>query len=103
MLSLRTAISSGLIALTIAGTTIATASQANAHDHDHDHFWPGLATGLVGGAIVGGALSQPRYYAPPDYYGPAYRPYVAVNTYPRCHTVWRQNAWGDQYRARVCS
>ncbi|MDW5312748.1 hypothetical protein [Rhizobium sp. PL01] len=101
MLSLRTAISSGLIALTIAGTTIATASQANAHDHDH--FWPGLATGFVGGAIVGGALSQPRYYAPPAYYAPVYRPYYVGGGYPRCHVAWRQNRWGDQYRVRVCS
>jgi len=22
--------------------------------------------------------------------------------YPRCHVVWRQNGWGDMYRARVC-
>lgn len=99
MFSLRTAITTGLVALTLAGTTLATTADANAHDR----FWPGLATGLVGGAIVGGALSQPRYYAPPAYYRLAYRPYVVVNTYPRCHTVWRQNAWGDQYRARVCS
>ncbi|WP_428425737.1 hypothetical protein [Pararhizobium sp.] len=100
MFSLRTAISTGLIALTIAGTTIATASEANAHDR----FWPGLATGLVGGAIVGGALSQPRYYAPPSYYAPAYRPYyVGGGYYPRCHIVWRQDRWGDQYRTRVCN
>lgn len=99
MLSLRTAISTGLIALTIAGATIATASEANAHDR----FWPGLATGIIGGAIIGGALNQPRYYAPPAYYGPAYRPYYVVGGYPRCHVVWRQNAWGDQYRVRVCS
>jgi hypothetical protein len=98
MFSLRTALSTGLIALTIAGTTIATASEANAHDR----FWPGLATGLVGGAILGGALSQPNYYAPPAYYGPAYRPYVIVRGYPRCHIVWRQDRWGDQYRTRVC-
>lgn len=104
MFSLRTALSTGLIALTIAGTTIATASEANAHDR----FWPGLATGVVGGAILGSALSQPRYYAPPTYYGPAYspygyRPYVVVGGYPRCHVVWRENGWGDQYRVRVCS
>ncbi|WP_414714103.1 hypothetical protein [Shinella sp.] len=45
---------------------------------------------------------QPRYYAPPIY-RPVYRPYVVVNDYPTCHVVWRHNAWGDQYRARVCS
>ncbi len=99
MFSLRTAISTGLIALTIAGTTIATASEASAHDR----FWPGLAAGLVGGAIVGGAFSQPRYYAPPAYYAPAYRPYYVGGYYPRCHVVWRQDRWGDQYRTRVCN
>lgn len=99
MFSLRTALSAGLIALTIAGTTIATASEANAHNR----FWPGLATGVVGGAILGSALSQPRYYAPPAYYGPVYNPYVVVGGYPSCHIVWRQNGWGDQYRVRVCS
>lgn len=100
MFSLRTAITTGLVALTLAGATFATTADANAHDR----FWPGLATGLVGGAIVGEALSQPRYYGPPPaYYRPAYHRYVVVNEYPRCHTIWRQNAWGDQYRARVCS
>ncbi|HEV7248789.1 MAG TPA: hypothetical protein VGN93_17565 [Shinella sp.] len=97
MFSLKTAIATGLIALTMAGTTLATTSQAEAHNR----FLPGLATGIIGGALVADAL-QPRYYAPPIY-RPVYRPYVVVNDYPTCHVVWRHNAWGDQYRARVCS
>jgi len=38
----------------------------------------GVASGLAAGAILGSALSQPRYYAPPPAYYPApapvYRP-----------------------------
>nr|WP_298094211.1 hypothetical protein [uncultured Shinella sp.] len=96
MFSLKTAITTSLIALTVAGTTLATTSQAEARNR----FLPGLAAGFIGGALVADAL-QPHYYAPPVY-RPVYRPYVVVNNYPVCHVVWRQNAWGDQYRARVC-
>jgi hypothetical protein len=97
MFSLKTVISTGLIALTVAGATVAATSQAEAHNR----FLPGLATGLIGGALVAEAF-QPHGYAPPVY-RPVYRPYVVIDNYPTCHVVWRQNAWGDQYRARVCS
>jgi hypothetical protein len=36
----------------------------------------GLGAGLVGGAIIGGAIaSSPYYYYPPPYYGPGPGPY----------------------------
>jgi len=97
MFSLKRTLTTGLIALTMTGAALATASQAEAHNR----FLPGLAAGLIGGALVADAF-QPHYYAPPIY-RPVYRPYMAFNNYPTCHVVWRQNAWGDQYRARVCS
>ena len=42
-------------------------------------FGWGLGAGLLGGAVVGGALAAPYYYGEPDYYppaayGPAYYP-----------------------------
>jgi hypothetical protein len=98
-------VTAGLVALTIAGTTIATSSQAEARNN----FGRGLAAG-IGGAIVGGALiagASHHYYGSPYYgdpaYGPAYGPPVVYHSaYPSCHIVWRQNSWGDMYRARVC-
>ncbi|MDP9733457.1 UNVERIFIED_ORG: hypothetical protein QE448_003532 [Rhizobium sp. SORGH_AS285] len=56
----------GLVALTIAGTTIATTSQAEARDN----FGRGLAAGIAG-TIIGGALIAGARH--PGYaYGPAY-------------------------------
>ncbi len=38
-------------------------------------FGWGLGAGLLGGAIIGGALAAPYYYGPgPYYYGPPYPP-----------------------------
>lgn len=99
----------GLVALTLAGTAFATASQAEAHNN----FGRGLAAGLAG-AVVGGALIAGATHAP-VYGGPAYavapygpppvvyaRPPVAAY-YPACHVVWRQDGWGEMYRTRVCN
>ena len=44
MFSLKTVITTSLIALTVAGTTLATTSQAEARNR----FLPGLAAGLSG-------------------------------------------------------
>jgi hypothetical protein len=70
---------------------------------------PGLAAGIVGGAIVGGALAGPGYYYGPGYYGPGYgyggRAYVADDYYGGC--VWQRQRFWDGYgwrvrRVRVC-
>ncbi len=100
-------VTAGLVALTIAGTTIATTTQAEARNN----FGRGLAAGIAG-TVVGGALlagASHNYYGPPAYgyapvYGPpAYGPPVAYETvYPRCHMEWHQDGWGNMYRARVC-
>lgn len=105
----RQFVTAGLVALTIAGTALVTASQAEAHNN----FGRGLATGIAG-AIVGGTLfagaSHAHNYGVPAYapvpYGPpsyAYSPGPDARYYPACHVVWRQDGWGDMYRARVCN
>ncbi|WP_024511072.1 hypothetical protein [Bradyrhizobium sp. ARR65] len=71
---------------------------------------PGLAAGLIGGAIIGGAIaSSPYYYGPDYYYGPGYYPYygpayvdapVGVPVGP-CH--WQRQRFWDGYAWRVRS
>lgn len=101
--SARTFITTGLVALTIAGTAVATASQAEAHNNFGRGLVAGIAGAVVGGALIAGAPHSPAYSAstygtPPIPYGPP-----PMDTYaPSCHTVWKQNAWGDMYRARIC-
>ncbi|WP_333898749.1 hypothetical protein [Agrobacterium pusense] len=102
----------GLVALTIAGTTIATTSQAEARNNFGRGLSAGIAGTIIGGALIAGARHPgyaygPAYYAPaygaPVYAAPAYGPPVVYEpVYPRCHVAWRQNAWGDMYRVRVC-
>ncbi|CUT13885.1 FIG00443052 hypothetical protein [Bradyrhizobium sp.] len=82
-----------------------------------------MAAGIIGGAIVGGALASPYYYGPgpgPGYaygpgYGPGYYPpryyapgpgYVADDYYGN-GCVWQKQRFWDGYawrvrRARVC-
>ncbi|MDR6189779.1 hypothetical protein QE372_002047 [Agrobacterium pusense] len=92
----------GLVALTIAGTTIATTSQAEARNNFGRGLAAGIAGTIIGGALIAGAR-HPGYAYGPAYYAPAYGPPVVYEpVYPRCHVAWRQNAWGDMYRVRVC-
>ena len=69
----------------------------------------GIATGLLGGAIIGGAIASSPYY-----YGPGYRPYgyyggpayVADDPYGG-GCVWQRQRFWDGYgwrfrRVRVC-
>ena len=66
-------------------------------------WWgPGLAAGVIGGAIVGGAIaSNPYpygYYAPGSYYGgPGY--YGDGGPYGPCY--WQQQRFWDGYAWRV--
>lgn len=57
-----------LCAAVTAGGIAASTTKAEA-GHRHGHYWGGPAAagaiGFAAGAIVGGALAQPRYYAPP--------------------------------------
>lgn len=97
-------VTAGLVALTIAGTTIATTSQAEARNNFGRGLAAGIAGTLVGGALLSAAHNRPVYgtpvYAEPTYYGPP--PVVYEPVYPRCHVAWRQDGFGDMYRVRVC-
>jgi hypothetical protein len=103
----RTFVTTGLVALTIAGTALATASQAEAHNNFGRGLAAGIAGTVIGGALIAGAFHAPVYGAPayaPFPYGPPvvrYAPPVAAY-YLSCHVVWRRDHWGDMYRTRVC-
>src|SRR5256885_2181846 len=109
-------------AATIAGTLAAGTTDASAQWRRGGWGWgPGLAAGIIGGAIIAGALSRPyygygygygygdAYYAPAyayapapvyDYYAPApvYYSYYAAPR-PYLYGCWR---WRFGARYRVC-
>jgi hypothetical protein len=71
---------------------------------------PGLAAGLIGGAIIGGAIaSSPYYYGPgyygPGYYDPGYYPYAASPAYGAGYggCYWQHQRFWDGYAWRVRS
>jgi hypothetical protein len=64
----------------------------------------GIAAGLIGGAIVGGAIaSSPYYYGPGYYYGsgpyPYYGPAYVGGPYGPCY--WQHQRFWDGYGWRV--
>lgn len=99
----RTIVSLGIVALTLASTALATTSGAEAHNNFGSGLAAGIAGTVIGGALIAGAERHPVYGAPP-YAAPVYLPNypTVVQTYASCQVVWKQNAWGDRYRARVC-
>ncbi|MFJ6325735.1 MULTISPECIES: hypothetical protein [unclassified Rhizobium] len=103
---LRTLTTAGLIALTLGSATAVTTTNAGASERGA--FFGGLAAGVVGGALVAGAVrpAYPAYYpaypAYPAYYaGPAYER-VYVRPYPSCYWAWRHDGWGRPYRVEIC-
>ncbi|MBW9116860.1 hypothetical protein JNB88_24850 [Rhizobium cauense] len=98
------ALTAGLIALTVAGAAVLTNSEAEARNNFARGLGAGLAGAAIGGALVAGLNASDR--APAYSYAPAYAPQPAYipNPYyqPVCRVVWRENAWGDMYRAQVC-
>ncbi len=77
----KTAAAIALCATVAVGGIAASTSEAEA-GHRHHHYWGGNAAaagafGFAAGAIVGGALAQPRYY-----YAPAPRPVVRAGLRP---------------------
>jgi hypothetical protein len=88
-------------AATIAGSLV-TAMPAAQAQHRHYHggggAGAGLAAGLIGGAIIGGAIaaSRPAYAAPAPVY---------VDEYPACRMVrerfWDGYGWRHR-RVEVC-
>jgi len=100
-------ITGALVLATVAGTLAVGVESASARDGRHGAFAAGAIAGVVGGAILGGALSQPRYgydngYEPQYYYQPE-----PVYVQPRCYYQNRRirNTYDYGYhieRVRVC-
>jgi hypothetical protein len=82
---------------TIAGSLVSVTPPAQAHDG----LGVGLAAGLLGGAIVGGAIASSR----PAYGGPVYVEEAPPPAPPPCY--WRHQRYWDGYAwvvrpVRVC-
>jgi hypothetical protein len=103
-----------LAALAAVATLAVSAIAAPAPAHAQRGVGVGIAAGLLGGAIIGGAIaSSPYYYGPgygPGYYGPGpyYGPAYVAGGYPPgppCY-LQRQRFWDGyswRYRSvRVC-
>jgi hypothetical protein len=94
-----TAMKKTLMALAAVATlAVSTATPAHAW---RGGWGPGIGLGLLGGAIVGGAIAN-SYYDPYGYYGPGYGYYgpgYAGGPYGPCY-VQRQRFW-DGYGWRV--
>src|SRR5262249_61359233 len=81
-----------LAVATVASSLTVTPAQAQ-------RGWgAGVAAGLIGGAIVGGAIAasrpHPYYYGPPPAYGPAY---VGAPAPRRPTCGWQNQRYRDGY------
>src|SRR2546423_13528824 len=63
-----------LMALAAVATLAVSALAVPAPAHAQRGVGVGIAAGLLGGAIIGGAIASSPYYYGPGYY-PGYRPY----------------------------
>jgi hypothetical protein len=95
-----------LLAL-VAVATLAVSMASPAYAWRGGWGWgPGIGLGILGGAIIGGAIasSNPYYYGPgygPGYYyGPGY-PAYAGGPYGTCY--WQRQRFWDGYAWRVRS
>jgi hypothetical protein len=92
----------------VATLAVSTASPALAW---RGGWGPGIAAGVIGGAIIGGAIaSSPYYYGPgygygPGYYPPAYGYYggPAYASGPAGPCYWQRQRFWDGYAWRVRS
>jgi hypothetical protein len=90
-----------MAAAAVATLVVSTASPALAWRGGWG-WGPGIAAGLIGGAIVGGAIasSNPYYYGyGPGYYGPGYPAYAGA--YGPCG--WQRQRFWDGFAWRVRS
>jgi len=101
-----TAMKKTLLALAAVATlAVTTASPALAW---RGGWGPGLGIGLLGGAIIGGAIASSNPYYPYGYYGPGYGYYgpgYAGGPYGPCY--WQRQRFWDGYgwrmrNVRVC-
>ncbi len=97
-----------LMALAAVATLAVSAVAVPAPAHAQRGVGVGIAAGLLGGAIIGGAIASSPYYYGPGYY-PGYRPYgyyggpayVADDPYGGCY--WQRQRFWDGYGWRVRS
>jgi hypothetical protein len=101
-----------LMALAAIATLAVSAVAAPAPANAQRGLGVGLAAGVIGGAIIGGALAAPYGYGPGyGYYGPGYGyygggpAYVSDDYYGGC--VWQRQRFWDGYgwrirRVRIC-
>lgn len=98
---IRNSLTATLLALTVAGTSLASVGAAEARDGRNGAFAAGAGLGAVGGLLLGGALAQPRY-AEPVYVEPA-PVYVEPSCYWTRRIVPNRYDPGSHYeRVRVC-
>jgi hypothetical protein len=91
----------------VAIATLAVSTATPAHAWWRGGWGPGIGLGLLGGAIVGGAIAN-SYYGPYGYYGPGYGYYgpgYAGGPYGPCY--WQRQRFWDGYgwqvrNVRVC-
>jgi hypothetical protein len=99
------AMKKSLMALAAVATLAVSAVAAPAPAHAQRGLGVGLAAGVIGGAIIGGALAAPYGYGPGyGYYGPGYGyyggpAYVADDYYGGC--AWQRQRFWDGYGWRV--
>ncbi|WP_413990410.1 hypothetical protein ACMDCR_31580 [Labrys okinawensis] len=101
---LKKVLASALVLATVAGAAVATTGTAQAEYGRNGAFAGGAAAGLVGGLLLGGALSNRDRYYDDGYYEPAPAP---VYVQPRCwferQRVPNQYDYGYHIeRVRVC-
>ena len=92
-----------LLALAAVATLAISALAAPAPAHAQRGFGAGLAAGVIGGAIVGGALAGPGYYYGPGYYpGPRYGYYGYGPGYVADDYYWRLRLAAAAFLGRLC-
>jgi len=97
----RKYITGALALATVVGTLAVTTETASARYGRGGAFAAGAIAGVVGGAILGGALSQPRYYEPDYYYEP--EPVYVPRCYYQNRRVRNLYDYGYHYeRVKVC-
>jgi hypothetical protein len=82
--------------IAVAALAVSTASPAQAW---RGGWGPGIGLGLLGGAIIGGAIAN-SYYPYGGYYGPGYG-YYGGGPYGPCY--WQRQRFWDGYGWQVRS
>jgi len=83
-----------LMALAAVATLAVSALAVPAPAHAQRGVGVGIAAGLLGGAIIGGAIASSPYYYGPGYY-PGYRPYAITAVPPTSPMIRMAAATGS--------